>query len=494
MRANTLIMLLIALVFGGVAVFFANIWLNNQQRNVVQAPAPVAVETSTIVVAARDLAYGETLRPELLREIDWPRQGIPDGSYAKIADLTGDGGHVVLMPISPNEPVLKWKISGAGGRATLSATIKPGMRAVALRINEVVAVAGFVLPGDHVDLLYTKSGNGNNEGSTTDIIIQNIRVLAINQIADEKKSDPVVGTVATLEVTTLDAQKIALAQSTGSLSFTLRAAGSLDQAPAQRVVEQELVSSPSVYQAAMDQQNAAQAAADARIKQLEGELTNVAKKVDETSSKDKLATQAAIDARVKQLEGDLTDVAQKADETSSKTQAAVDARVKQLEGDLTGVAQKADETRNKDKLATQAVIDARVKQLEGVLTSVARKVDETSNSKDKLAAQLAGLAEAVNQTAKATGKGEEQLRAKLSALEAAIKQASNTSGEDELRAKLAQFEANLRDITSSAGKPTVVVSAPKPEAVAETKPSIVTVGVTRGTKRDTYVVPQEATQ
>ena len=207
MRGNTLAMLLIALIFGAISVFFANVWLKSQSS----LPTPVAttpadVETSTIVVAARDLGFGEVLNAEALREIPWPKSAIPEGSFAKISELTSDGNHVVLNSISPNEPVLKWKISGAGARASLSAIVGKGMRAVAVRVNDVVGVGGFVLPGDRVDVLYTKSSN-NDGGSSTDILIQNVRVLAVDQIADQKSSTPVMAKVATVEVTTLDAQK-----------------------------------------------------------------------------------------------------------------------------------------------------------------------------------------------------------------------------------------------------------------------------------------------
>ena len=393
MRGNTIVMLLIALVFGAISVFMANIWLNTRGNS--PAPqvvvAPATVETSTIVVAARDLVFGESLNADSLREIPWPKANVPDGSYAKIAPLLADGNHIVLTSVSPNEPILKWKISGAGARASLSAIVIPGMRAVAVRINDVAGVGGFVLPGDRVDVLYTHNGgNGNNgDSSTTDILIQNVRVLAIDQVADQKKSDPQLGKVATVEVVALDAEKIALAQSTGSLSLTLRSAGSVDPAPARRVVEQELVSSPSVYQTAIDAQNAAQAQLDAKLS----------------------ATQARLDSRLN---------------------------------------------------ATQAQLDAKIKSLD----------------------------DAVKLASKATGQGEEELRAKLAALQAAIESAGNsTKGEDALRAKLAEFEANLRALASSSNKP-VIITAQAPVVKPDT---LMTIGITRGTKRDLMQVSPEAT-
>src|SRR5689334_8931985 len=118
MRANTIIMLLLALVSGAIAVFLANVWLNSQsQQTVLVAPQP-AVETATIVVAATDLGFGVPLQQETLREIPWPKTSIPDGAFAKISDVLADGRRVVLAPISPNEPILKWKISGPGARAS----------------------------------------------------------------------------------------------------------------------------------------------------------------------------------------------------------------------------------------------------------------------------------------------------------------------------------------------------------------------------------------
>ena len=107
MRGNVLVMLVLAIVSGAVAVFLANVWLNNQNQQVpVAAPTP-AMEISTIVVAATDLGYGVPLQQETLREMPWPKGSVPDGAFAKISDvLTGDR-RVVLSPISPNEPVLK---------------------------------------------------------------------------------------------------------------------------------------------------------------------------------------------------------------------------------------------------------------------------------------------------------------------------------------------------------------------------------------------------
>lgn len=238
-RTGTLVMLIVALLFGGLAVFIAKAWLANQQAQVSQqvTPEPVQVETQKIVVAKTELKFGQPITPEVVTELDWPKQALPEGSFPTIADINKDGTRVVLMPMGVNEPILAWKISGPGSRASLSALVKDGMRAVTIHINDTAGVAGFVLPGDRVDVLYTRGQGGD---ASIDVLFQNVKVLAVNQNVDEKTGAPIDGRTATLELTPLDAQKLALAQTTGGLAFTLRAAGSLDTAPARRVAETEL--------------------------------------------------------------------------------------------------------------------------------------------------------------------------------------------------------------------------------------------------------------
>jgi pilus assembly protein CpaB len=239
-RTGTLVMLVVALLFGGLAVFIAKAWLANQQVQVVQqqsAPAPVKIDTQKVVVASKDLNFGDPLTPSEVTEVDWPKDAMPQGAFTTIADLTKDGPRAVLTPIDANEPILARKITGPGSRPSLSALVKEGMRAVTIHLNDTTGVAGFVLPGDRVDVLYTQ---GSNDQSSIDVLFQNVRVLAVNQVVDEKTGTPIDGRNATLELSPSDAQKLALAQSTGEVTFTLRSAGSLDTAPGKRVVQSEL--------------------------------------------------------------------------------------------------------------------------------------------------------------------------------------------------------------------------------------------------------------
>jgi len=228
-RTSTIVMIGFAVVFGLIAVFLAQSWLNTQaemrMRNIDAQKKPLA--TQTIVVASKPLRYGAELSSTSLREIAWPQDSVPAGAFSKIADvLNSNGRRVVLTAIEANEPILASKITGPGQRATLSAALTDGMKAVTIRVNDVEGVAGFVLPGDRVDVAFTRQKDNNGrERSSTDVVLQNVRVLAIDQIADERNDKPAVARAVTLEVDTMSAQKVALAASVGTLSLILRKAG-----------------------------------------------------------------------------------------------------------------------------------------------------------------------------------------------------------------------------------------------------------------------------
>src|SRR5918998_5520964 len=218
----------IALVFGLGAMFVAQKWLDRQSsrlRQVQAAPAPVA--TATIVVAAAPLRFGTELSKQHLREVPWPEGAIPKGAFSSITDiLDGKTRRTALIAMEENEPLLKSKITGPGQRASLAALIDPGMKALTIRVNDVNGVAGFVLPGERVDVLLTR--NLDKDESWASVLLQNVKVLAADQSADERSEKPSVVKAVTLEVSTAQAQKLTLASTVGSLSLTLRAAGVTD--------------------------------------------------------------------------------------------------------------------------------------------------------------------------------------------------------------------------------------------------------------------------
>lgn len=239
MRASTLVMIGFALVFGVIAVFIAQVWLADQASKQVETVAP-QVPSRTVVVAKQPLRYGTELAAAMLEEIPWPAEAAPVGAFAKISDVLKGGRRVVLTAIEAHEPVLTVKITGPGERATLSALVKPGMKAVTIRVNDVEGVGGFVLPGEYVDVVLTRSIDKGQ--ATTEIVLQNRRVLAVDQSADERAIKATVAKSVTLEVDTVEAQKVWLASTVGNLSLLLRKAGETAQARTRKITLNDLSS------------------------------------------------------------------------------------------------------------------------------------------------------------------------------------------------------------------------------------------------------------
>jgi pilus assembly protein CpaB len=234
-----------AVLFGLLAVFLAQIWLNNQadeRLKSIDAQRKAAPPARSIVVAGKPLRFGDELSSAALREMPWPDNALPAGAFGKIADLTSSK-RVVLMPIDTNEAVLASKITGPGQRATLSAMLGDGMKAVTIRVNDVEGVAGFVLPGDRVDILLTRTGEKNN--AVNDVVIQDVRVLAVDQLADQRADKPSVVKAVTIEVDPTEGQKIALAATVGTLSLLLRKAGEATGHDTRRVTTRDLMTAPA---------------------------------------------------------------------------------------------------------------------------------------------------------------------------------------------------------------------------------------------------------
>ena len=245
MRTSTFVMIGFAVLFGLLAVFLAQIWLNNQadeRLKSIDAQRKAAPPARSIVVAGKPLRFGDELTSGALREMPWPENALPAGAFGKIADLTSSK-RIVLMPIDTNEAVLAAKITGPGQRATLSAMLGEGMKAVTIRVNDVEGVAGFVLPGERVDVVLTRTGEKNN--AVNDVVLQNVRVLAIDQLADQRADKPAVVKAVTLEVDPTDGQKVALAATVGTLSLLLRKAGDVVSADTRRVTTRDLKTAPA---------------------------------------------------------------------------------------------------------------------------------------------------------------------------------------------------------------------------------------------------------
>ena len=268
MKSRAYVMLGLALLLAVASVFLARSWIQDRMQPIAAIQDKSQVETTKVVVAATQLHYGNKIRREHLRAVDWPTAAVPEGSFKSVDDILGKkeaakkgtgkaaaGGketnkeipaRVALRTIEVNEPILKSKITGFGGRASLSTLIAPGMRATTIRVNDITGVAGFVLPGDRVDILLTRdpAGGGNRRRGganlQTDVFLQNMKVLAIAQDANEDRNKPAVVKAVTLEVTPTQGQKLTLAQKLGSLSLSLRHVNTVDAIAPQSIKARDL--------------------------------------------------------------------------------------------------------------------------------------------------------------------------------------------------------------------------------------------------------------
>ncbi len=218
LKTRAIGVLCLAALLGAVAVFLARDWIESQ------VPAPVVitedrVPLTKVVVAGRDLFLGDRLEAGNLEEREWPAHAVPAGAFKDMAKLTGED-RFVLRAIMKNAPVLASKITGEGGRASLSAVISADKRAVTVRVNDVRGVAGFVLPGDYVDVLLTQQKR--TDQPTTRILLQKIKVLGVDQDANQHADKARLVRAVTLEVSPEQAQKLALAPDIGTMSLALR--------------------------------------------------------------------------------------------------------------------------------------------------------------------------------------------------------------------------------------------------------------------------------
>jgi pilus assembly protein CpaB len=216
MRKSSLIMLVAAIALGLIAVVLARVFLAPSGQ-----PGAVA-ETQTVaaVVAAQPFAFGEKITSDKLKVVRWPAAGIPAGTFQRVTDAVGVDDRVALRAIETNELVTVSAVSGKESRLSASQLLGPSMRAVSIPINEASAAGGFIAPGDRVDVFLTRQPEESLPYS--DLLIQNARVLAVGQDSNVAKDKPEVVKTATIEVTPLQAQKLALAANVGTLTLSLR--------------------------------------------------------------------------------------------------------------------------------------------------------------------------------------------------------------------------------------------------------------------------------
>jgi pilus assembly protein CpaB len=217
MKSNRLlIVLLLAVVTGGLAGYLA---LQRLQQPAAAAPAPDQRGRVRLAVAARDMPPGSVLRTEDVRLLDWPGDVLPMGYAGSAADLVGRG---LITPVRANEPILSSKLADRESGGGLPILIPEGMRAVSVKVDEVIQVAGFVTAGTRVDVLVTLSQSGDVPTQTR-TILQNIQALAAGQtIERDMEGKPQAVSVVTLLVTPEQAERLALAAGEGRIQLALR--------------------------------------------------------------------------------------------------------------------------------------------------------------------------------------------------------------------------------------------------------------------------------
>jgi pilus assembly protein CpaB len=203
---------IIALIVSGIFT----LWLSHKFAKA----KPVPPAKSEYVAAAADFEAGQILHPENLKLIDWPASVPLQGAFTKASALAG---RTVLFPVAAGQPILERQLSNPGAGVGMTARIPEGMRAISLRSDEIVGVAGFLQPGTHVDVLVTLHSTGPNGDSATSTVLQDVEVLAAGQkMQPDPEGKPTTATVVTLLVKPEDAEKVVLASSLGTVHFVLR--------------------------------------------------------------------------------------------------------------------------------------------------------------------------------------------------------------------------------------------------------------------------------
>jgi pilus assembly protein CpaB len=215
-RKRIYMVLVVAMTVG--AVFAVGTYRYVQAR---PANTPQAVNTAKVVVAASNMDVGAALRAEDLRMIDWPAGSVPEGAFHKSDELVGRG---LIQPVVAFEPILPGKLSAPEAGAGLPPVIPEGMRALSVRVNDVIGVAGYVLPGTRVDVLVTVSPTDQHNDVTSKLILPNVQVLAAGTKIerDVEKDKPISVSVVTLLVDPEQAERLTLASTEGKIQLALR--------------------------------------------------------------------------------------------------------------------------------------------------------------------------------------------------------------------------------------------------------------------------------
>jgi pilus assembly protein CpaB len=215
MKKRGLLLVALSLVIAAGAAWFANNYI--QTRLAVAASG--SSKTVTVMAAAMTLPYSTKIEARHLKSVQMPEEVVPPGSYRDVAELEGK---VVKSEILDGEVILRNRIAGDGTGSALAALVEPNKRAVTVRVNDVIGVAGFLLPGNFVDVLGTRLEHGTTRRAQTETIIHMVKVLAVDQTAASDKNEPVVVRAVTLELTPQEAETLVKWEEEGTIQLALR--------------------------------------------------------------------------------------------------------------------------------------------------------------------------------------------------------------------------------------------------------------------------------
>jgi pilus assembly protein CpaB len=228
-------MMVAAVIAGLGAVIIGARWLSQQATG----------SANKLVVAVSDIDLGSRLTPAMLKAVDWPASSMPKGAFATPAELDS---RVLRASVLSGEPVLESKLAPVGSKGGLSAVVAEGKRAMTVRVNDVIGVAGFALPGNYVDIIINtqeeNAKSGNKDQQISKIVLEHILVLAVAQEVGRDETKPKVVSAVTVEVTPEQAEKLDLARSVGTLSLMLRNQVDLKMAGTDGATKATLLNTP----------------------------------------------------------------------------------------------------------------------------------------------------------------------------------------------------------------------------------------------------------
>ena len=221
------LVLLLGLGLAGFAVFMAQEYISENEAALAREREKQRqiVPTTEVIITTRAVRYGDRLDQDDIRKVRWPVDGVPSGAYTDVDALfpPGEEPRTVLRAMEPGEAILEVKVTDPGEDAGVGSKLAPGMRAFALRVDVASGVSGFLRPGDRVDIYWTGQGTSTAGGSRdfTKLIQPGIKLIAVDQSADEDRNAPTVARTVTVEATPVQVASLAQAQATGRLQLSL---------------------------------------------------------------------------------------------------------------------------------------------------------------------------------------------------------------------------------------------------------------------------------